>query len=633
MKLPSIITCRLEDLPYLIPIVFIIYSFILLPVWLVATSPIQAGISLMLFVTSVMVNLRISIYFSEQNESKIRFNPFQKITIPYRNYLVSSVFLTLIYFFKYLTHPLISGGDEGPNVDNLVVYMYLYTANFMNSILGRIVAISLIVLIWIGINRLFRSSIVRKYLLDNIIWLKLTLSLIFFSFWIGYTIYTYLYSIGLIQPALPQIFIRHGPIKGFSSLIIIMIFGVKDYVLRMVSIIFTGLILWTCFNILMDILIEDLDYEPDKHSTILIHLGMSFSLLTTPVIRDYCPLVLETAGEILFFILSLRFLLQYIRVKNISTLYWYSLSTSVGVLYRKSMAFYAFISFLILIIIHRKLLLQIVKSIMKSGANQLDSIYSEIIVMWMLSIPMMLSSMWLYVHFFSPYPEMKRGVDLTRVSFNFNASFTIFDYTIILFNFGGKILPILALIFIGVMMKRNSGYLAIFIISSFWYFMFSIEASWYVRVARFMAPLFVIIIILGFAMLLFPSKLINNLFKNSNYRRYIMVVCNLSLILTVSTVSYYQVVDLKTDFELEETLYPWDQLSEYLQTNHQYANIYSPWNTANPFLFYSFQYQLTQGITRSRVAWASAENQTINNLISFMRDNGYDLLVLPQANS
>lgn len=637
----------------LVPIVLIFSNFVYYPIWLVGPSSFVAGLRFGLFFTScyLLTYIGYKVKIKSDNDSmSINSNVFFFRNISYEKstILIFCFLSSFIYFYEYLTIPLTSGGDEAVHVKQSLQYYDIITLGLGNAILIRLIALLLMIIIYV----LFILSIVNISYLDqiipdtsttrqNLLILSIIFVLIFLlSFIFGFIVFYYLSSNEIIiHPYLPSTMIRFPPLKAILGTIFLLIFGIHAFIFRLLSIIFTSLALWSTCILLLRLMREENVVINSFHkiTVVIFVISMTLLILMNPVIVRFAPIFYQTSGEMFFFIISITYLLKYIQEKDNQNHKIYTTLVIAGFLYRRTLIFLIGVGFITFLIINRNELLNIQKALKsKSNLN-----YNLLYAIWIALLPIIVIILWFVNELTLPYPEeeaqsINPGFDLSRLSLNFSAKFTIYDYYIMTPRVVGWFIVLLALIYI-VYASINKSHqkvvaLILFIIVM-WYFGISLQQNWHSRVARFIAPLLLIWYLFALMGIVVITKGINDRIhlKRKNYIINVVPILIIISLILVTNVEMKKDRQIAIDANTRDNVYPFDQLAAFFAENFVSVKVYSPWKGVNPYRLYEKQFELTQ--TMSEPLWIPIEQQNLSLLYNFMKENEFQIIVLPQPSS
>ena len=635
---------EIRNLKFTYPAFLLFINFILIPLWVVSANRYLVIFSLLLYIFTFILLLKIGVYLNskepllkleEKNSKEILLN-YNKRNSNYVFIFLSFLF-TLAFFGKYLIYPIMAGGDESSQVRQ-VFYFYLYfpiifgfNPSSNSTTIFRPVFIVLIIVIIIIINKLIiKISFFQNYSLTKffklLFILFISLNGIFFLF------------IDVVFPTsyrLHIVYIRFGPIKTIFALILLSFFGMHIWLLKIVTISFLALTLNMSYLLVIDIIEDYFNLKIEFTQRLLLFLVLASYILVNPVMRDYGGQFYEVTGEIFFFIYAIRYVLKYIKSRNENYLFHYSLALSLGILYRRTLLFLIIPSSIFLILLNHKNILSTIKLILNKKSVHIR--LNNILFIYYLFIPILFSFFWILVLKTTIWDEYGRNFDISRLSLNPNDPFTLYDYFFILMDIGGSIIFFIFIVFsITININKiNRVKMAFILFSSiFWYIFMSIDGDWYVRVARFMAPIFVLIYIFGISAIFIVTIELSKkiLYVATHKKKHLIQTLLLILIITpVAMIDIYHIKDVETDTDIDLLLYPYKEVSEYFSTNQIGENVFKPWRGGDPMKFYSIEYQLSQNFIN--LLWAEKSDQNIETLVDFFINNSITILMVPQPSS
>jgi len=432
---------------YLYPLTFFA-SNIFIPNWLVGPNNYLSGLRLAILGLFWYFLLMASYHFDQSIETNnantqypLKTVDIKKINIWHNNsiLLVLSIILVFIMYWRFLFYPITSGYDEPQHVYQILTIYDFFTLGNVNNIVGKVlflIVLGLISLILIFIFKNFSS--IYNYSRNSYLKFTLVSLVIFSSFYlVGFTVFDILTSLGLfLHPTLPEIVYRFGPFQAITFPIFYLVLGINSYVFRLYSIVFIILILYNSVMLIFDLVENEIDYKitDNKFSIILrVLLIILFSIYFAkiPVNTVYLVLFYDMSGEVLFAILSVRYLLKYLLTKKLFYLQLNTISLIFGLLFRRSILYLIITTGIFLTFYHRNELKETFRGIIKRrsvATNNLFIIYNMI-------LPAIFAFNFIILLFTVPASHARNSFDFSKVSiFGELGKSNFVDYYVIIYN-------------------------------------------------------------------------------------------------------------------------------------------------------------------------------------------------------
>ena len=380
--------------------------------------------------------------------------------------------------------------------------------------------------------------------------------------------------------------VRYGSVSAFTYTLQLIIFGYREWAMRLFPLIFSILSSFTMYKLVSE-------HKNEKWA-----LFSSISLLFLPGIFYFVNISQLTTGVIFFTLASLYFLLKYVHKKDKNSLIYMTLFLILGFQYKETFFLVYGIIFSYLVYLYL---------IKKKDVN-----YNRIIKYTLLSIiPMIL---WLVVQInFNPNPSVSRLVGLFGIF-----SFThIFRYIIALPY--QATLPVTILFLISLpfavynIIKKKDELSFVFLM----YFLVSLvffttdSLGNYMVVYRYGADLLPSIAFFTFFFLeKFEKK------KAFEILSYCLIIF---LVISSGYLTYHN---------WENRFVPMDGTFSYIKENVPEDARILKTMAPNPYKFYIGKYELKQKFKHE--LWENASEQNITNLYNFMKKNNYSYFIFPE---
>ncbi len=615
----------------------LVVAFIFYPTWLLSSNLIVTEVRIFLFISLIIFIFLANLHFSKRTQEKTHFEfdsneSWRKPCIQ----LSIIALLTTIFYQVFVFTPISSGADEPSHIYAVYYINQIISLKQVGTITGRISTLLILGALIIGsiylvvkLEKYIDAQSINKFKLISFI-IGLVIGSLSFTGILHYFIQNYTH---LLVPQTFFSFVRFPPIHVLLGNLFIGIFGFSGLSLRILSIFLFILMIYFSFK-----LVEDLtDLDSDNYSYILLSIFTLF-ILSNPVYVAFSSVFYQTTGEGLFFVISVRYILKYLKTDNLHDLEGYSFYVLFGLLYRRTLII-LMATFVMLYFVKKKnLYYNVIK--MRSKVYTREILYE----LWLVFVPIFVGLVWIINATLIPNGSTNgRKLQLSKLSLNPFDKFTIYDYFILSPQLIGW--TVVSVVVISVLLylfkyrsnkQKISLILSILTIISLWYISLETDGSWAGRVDRFIAPAILLWFVLLFVFIIdFKQKIPYKSQRITRFRlnkHQLLTIFLLIILLNLNFLNTQQERNNDANIYYNQLVYPFEPLAQYFKTNFIGSRVALPFHGVNSLFVYQIQLDLSQTF-RNIANWANSSNSNYSEFVQYLKVNNFTILIIPQETS